>query len=148
MSQDTDLLKQELWESLQDKGARDAFAASHLSNNIGAQIFSMREARGWSQEKLADEVGMAQPRISLLEGGYERYSLTTLKRIASTFDVAVVVRFVPFSELVDWVGDLSEERLAPVEFANDNLAIDEEEPAYEAAVAEPSLEFRTPCSPT
>lgn len=141
MSDDTNLLKRELWESLHEKRDRDAFVASHLSGNIGAQIFSMREARGWSQGKLAEEVGMAQPRISVLEGGYDSYSLTTLKRLASAFDVAVVVRFVPFSELVDWVGDLSEERLAPAEFANDNLAIDavEEEVGYEAAVPEPSL---------
>lgn len=121
MSHDTDLVKQEIWESLQDKGNRDAFVESHLSTNIGSQIFSMREARDWSQEKLATEVGMAQPRISVLEGGYDNYSLRTLKRIASAFDVAVVVRFVPFSELVTWVAELSEERLAPVEFANDNL---------------------------
>jgi transcriptional regulator with XRE-family HTH domain len=95
----------------------------------------MREGRGWSQGKLAEEVGMAQPRISLLEGGYEKYSLTTLKRIASTFDVAVVVRFVPFSELVDWVANLSEGRLAPVEFANDNLLEEDDEADGDMAAA-------------
>ena len=126
MSEDTNSVKREIWESLGDKPSRDAFVAAHLSNNIGAQIFSMREAHGWSQGKLAEEVGMAQPRISVLEGGYDSYSLTTLKRLASAFDVAVVVRFVPFSELVEWVGDLSEERLTPVEFANDNLSFDDD----------------------
>jgi transcriptional regulator with XRE-family HTH domain len=121
VSNDIDLIKQEIWESLTDKVRRDAFVASHLSDNIGSQIFSLREARGWSQEKLAAETGMAQPRISILEAGCD-CSIRTLKRFASVYDVALVVRFVPFSELVDWIAGLSEERLAPVDFANDNLS--------------------------
>lgn len=119
--QDTNSAKREIWESLDEKNSRDAFVAAHLSNTIGAQIFSMRESRGWSQGDLAEKVDMAQPRISVLEGGYDSYSLKTLRRLASAFDVAVVVRFVPFSELVDWVADTSGEQLAPVAFDNDNL---------------------------
>lgn len=143
MSNDTDLIKREIWASLADKVRRDAFVASHLSDNIGSQIFALREARGWSQEKLATEVGMAQPRISVLEGGSD-CSLRTLKRIASSFDVAVIVRFVRFGELVDWVTHLSEDRLAPVDFANDDLSEehrgDEEGSAAAAyALVEPSL---------
>jgi transcriptional regulator with XRE-family HTH domain len=144
VSHDTNIVKKEIWESLNAKEARDAFVAAHLSDTIGSQIFSLRENRGWSQEQLASEVGMAQPRISVLEGGTD-CSLRTLKRVASAFDVAVVVRFVPFSELVDWVGDLSEERLAPVAFANDNLSVDDDidrdgSAAYEPAeAAESSL---------
>ena len=134
MSSDTNLIKQEIWGSLADKVRRDAFVASHLSDNIGSQIFALREARGWSQEKLAAEVGMAQPRISVLEGGSD-CSLRTLKRIASAFDVAIIVRFVPFSELVAWITELSEDRLAPVDFANDNLPKEE---AGTDVAAEPS----------
>jgi transcriptional regulator with XRE-family HTH domain len=122
VSEDTKLVEQELWRNFHNKEYRDAFVSSQLSTNIGSQIFAMREARDWSQEKLATEVGMAQPRISVLEGGYDSYSLRTLKRIASAFDVAVVVRFVPFRELVGWVADPSEERLAPVGFENDNIS--------------------------
>jgi transcriptional regulator with XRE-family HTH domain len=97
----------------------------------------MREARGWSQGQLAEKVGMAQPRISVLEGGYESYSMTTLKRFASAFDVAVVIRFIPFSELVNWAVSASEEQLAPVPFANDNLTeeMPDEEEARPAAAA-------------
>ena len=120
MSNDTDLIRQEIWASLADKTRREAFVASHLSNNTGSQIFALREARGWSQDKFAAEVGMAQPRISVLEAGCD-CSLRTLKRIAATYDVALIVRFVPFSELVDWIAGLSEDQLAPVDFANDQL---------------------------
>ena len=120
MSNDIDLIRQEIWASLADKTRREAFVASHLSNNTGSQIFALREARGWSQERFAAEVGMAQPRISVLEAGCD-CSLRTLKRIAASYDVALIVRFVPFSELVDWIAGLSEDQLAPLDFANDQL---------------------------
>lgn len=34
---------------------------------------------------------------------YGKHSLTTLKKIAATCDVALVVWFIPFSRLLDWV---------------------------------------------
>jgi transcriptional regulator with XRE-family HTH domain len=124
VSSDTDLIREEIWESLSlSKGNREAFVSAHLSSNIGAQIFALRESRGWNQGQLAAEVGMAQPRISVLEGGYDNYSLRTLKRFASAFDVAVVVRFVSFSELVNWVTSLAPTQLAPVGFANDSPTV-------------------------
>jgi len=47
---------------------------------------------------------MPQNAISRLESpDYGKATLTTLKRIASAFDVGLVVRFVPFTEFVDWV---------------------------------------------
>jgi transcriptional regulator with XRE-family HTH domain len=72
----------------------------------------MRDNEPWSQQELAEKVGMTQNRISLLENPYKaKPTLTTLKRIAAAFDVALVVRFVPFSELVKWVtGTPYEER--------------------------------------
>jgi hypothetical protein len=47
---------------------------------------------------------MTQHAISRLESqGYGKPTLTTLKRLAAAMDVGLIVRFVPFSELVDWV---------------------------------------------
>jgi transcriptional regulator with XRE-family HTH domain len=61
----------------------------------------MREDRGWSQSYLAAESGMAQPRICVLEDpSYDKMNISTLKRIAAAFDVALIVRFVPYSELL------------------------------------------------
>ena len=49
-------------------------------------------------------MGMTQNAISRLESSsYGKSTITTLKRLASAYDVALVVRFVPFSQLVDWV---------------------------------------------
>jgi transcriptional regulator with XRE-family HTH domain len=47
---------------------------------------------------------MNQNSVSRLENPeYGKPTLTTLKRLAAAFDVALVVRFVPFSKLVNWV---------------------------------------------
>jgi len=64
----------------------------------------MREREKWSQEELAKRVGMNQNAISRLENPfYGKPTITTLKRLATAFDVALIVRFAPFGELVDWV---------------------------------------------
>jgi len=86
------------------KATRHRFVESHLAKNIAHQIRAIRDKLGWSQEKLATESGMNQNAISRLESAdYGRYTLSTLKRLAEAMDVALIVRFVPFSELVDWV---------------------------------------------
>jgi len=65
------------------------------------------------QADLAQKTGMLQPRISAMESpGGAKFTLETLRRVASAFDVALVVRFAPFSELLRW-----SERFEPDEFA-------------------------------
>jgi transcriptional regulator with XRE-family HTH domain len=77
---------------------------SHLNKGIAHQIRATRDRLEWSQERLAKEVDMSQNAISRLESpDYGKQTITTLKRLAAAFDVGIVVRFVPFSEMVDWV---------------------------------------------
>jgi transcriptional regulator with XRE-family HTH domain len=98
--------------SLRAKSDRDAFVAAHLRNGLAFQIRALREARGWTQKELGDRVGMAQTTISQLENpDYGRFTTSTLLRLAAAFDVAYIGRFVPFSELVRWVNNLSSEDL-------------------------------------
>jgi transcriptional regulator with XRE-family HTH domain len=60
----------------------------------------MREERGWTQRELGDIAGVRQNWISQIESpDYEGFSLRTLKKLAFAFDVALIVRFVPFSLL-------------------------------------------------
>jgi len=64
----------------------------------------MRDHKQWSQGQLAEKVGMNQNAISRLENpNYGKATITTLKRIAAAFDVALVIRFVAFGQMVDWV---------------------------------------------
>jgi len=64
----------------------------------------MRERLGWTQSVLAEKLDTNQNAVYRLESpDYGKATLTTLKKVAAAMDVALVVRFVPFSELVDWV---------------------------------------------
>jgi transcriptional regulator with XRE-family HTH domain len=122
MSTSTNTTAKQIWKKLSDKEYRDSFSGSHISNTVASQIFALREARGWTQKELAQRAGMSQSRISALEDpNYENYEVGTLKRIASAFDVAVTVRFVPFSELTTWTAELSTEKIVVADFTRDHL---------------------------
>jgi transcriptional regulator with XRE-family HTH domain len=123
----TNLISRDALIGRLSRGGRDArtrFVESHLGKTLAFQIRSMRDAKNWSQGALAEKVGMNQNAISRLESPtYGRATLTTLKRIATAFDVALVVRFVPFSQMVSWVtgtshldGGLSQESLRVASF--------------------------------
>jgi transcriptional regulator with XRE-family HTH domain len=109
-----------LARKFQDKAYRDGFVGAQLSDGIAAQIALLRERVGMSQAQLAEAAGMKQSRISVLENpSYEGVNTTTLKRIAAAFDVALIVRFVPFSELLNWAVNFDEDQLAPSSYSRD-----------------------------
>lgn len=94
--------KSSLAAQLSDKQYRDAFVASQIRIGLPMQCRALRESREWTQPRLAEAAGMSQPRISEIERpGERKLNLETLLRLASAFDVALQVRFVPFSQLVD-----------------------------------------------
>ena len=102
----------ELLEKLTDKTYRDAFIAEEIEVGIPMQIREMRECRGWKQGELAEKIGTKQPRIPVMEKpGYGNFSLNTLKKLASVFDVALIVSFVPYSEMIDFSESLGLRRL-------------------------------------
>jgi transcriptional regulator with XRE-family HTH domain len=111
-----------LWKMMQSKVRRDAYVAAHISNTVASQILMLREAKGWTQTQLAEKSGMRQSRISTLEDpNYENFEAATLRRLASAFDVALTIRFIPFSELTGWTATLSSDKLTPPDFAHDSL---------------------------
>lgn len=111
-----------LWRKFRSKAFRESFVASHISSNIANQIATMREDRGWTQEELAAKAGMRQSRISALEDpSLGSVTLTTLKRIAKAFDVAVVVRFVRYSDVAAWAAEPSPEKISVPSFDEDRL---------------------------
>lgn len=99
------------------KDRRDLFVAGQIKTGIPFQIRALRDKKEWTQAQLGEALRMTQTNVSRLESpGYGRLNITTLQRIASTFDVALIVRFVPFSELVRWTDNLSPEVIAPPSF--------------------------------
>jgi transcriptional regulator with XRE-family HTH domain len=115
------MMMNKIWKKmLRSKEYRDAYVAAHLSNTVAAQIFLLREREDWTQKQLADATGMRQSRISALEDpNYENFEVGTLRRLASAFDVALSIRFVPFSDVLVWAEYPSSDNLAPVPFKDD-----------------------------
>lgn len=109
-----------MWIKFRNKAFRDAFSNAQLATGMAAQIQTMREDRNLTQAELAEASGMAQSRISLLEDpSYDRMSIGTLKRIASAFDVALTVKFVPYSEILRDAVTPSEYKYTVQPFAQD-----------------------------
>ena len=102
MPNDTDTIRDQIIRSLGDREYREALVQESINQGIAFQLRANRAARHWTQTDLARRTGKAQPEISRLEDpDYEGYTLKTLSKIASAFDVALSVRFIPYSELVD-----------------------------------------------
>jgi transcriptional regulator with XRE-family HTH domain len=83
--------------------ARAQFVDSQVNKGIALQIRALRDRQGISQIELAEKTGMNQNAISRLESPRRgRPTISTLKRLAEALDVALVVRFVPFSQYAKW----------------------------------------------
>ncbi len=59
-----------------------------LGEAVGAELTRLRIARGWSQQKLADELGYTERYIGQLERGTKSPTLRTLADIAGVFSTA------------------------------------------------------------
>ena len=109
-------------DSFLDWDARHDYNESNIRQLVPLQIRLMREERGWSQTELGEQAGgIKQGPISNLESpSSANVTLKTLQRLARAFDVALVVRFVSFGELVDWVTSLGDKQLSPPGFTVDD----------------------------
>jgi transcriptional regulator with XRE-family HTH domain len=73
-----------------------------------------------SQPALAAESGMKQSRISAMEQpGRTNFNLETLVRMAATFKVGLVVKFVPFSEMLRWENGFNQDEFNPPTIEDD-----------------------------
>ena len=116
--------REQIVASLGDKQYRDLFVEEHITTGLAFQIRAMREGRGWTQGELARRSAQNQSTISSFENpSYGRYTLQTLKRLAAAFDVALTVRFVPFSTLVDRQVHLTPEDLNVPDFDHDTRLV-------------------------
>jgi transcriptional regulator with XRE-family HTH domain len=56
---------------------------------VGRQVKMLREAKGWSQTKLAVEASMSVSGISMIENGHRNLSTVTLAKLAEALGVEV-----------------------------------------------------------
>src|SRR5256885_8922987 len=106
--------KRTIWQRMaKDRRYREEFAAAMLKRMIPYQTRAIRKKRGWSQMQLAEAAQLTQGAISRAEDpGYGNLTLTTIARIAAGYDLAAIVKLVPFSELVRFSENMSEQNFA------------------------------------
>ena len=106
-------------KAMKDKEYRDYFVEEHIRTGVPFQIRALREKAGWKQKELGNRANMKQERISVLEDpDYSKFTISTLLKLASAFDVGLTVRFVPFSKVLMEEINLSE-TLAPATYNED-----------------------------
>ena len=120
------------------KKFRDAYVYEHVRNGIPFQTRALRTSpeRDWTQAELGAAAKKPRNVITRLENpNYGKLTLKTLFEIASAFDVALLIKFVPFSRLLREYEDVSSEAL------NAKSITDEEEVgALERWAAEEEVE--------
>lgn len=63
--------------------------SASIMDILGARIAELRKAQGWSQAKLADEIGASREIIGRYERGDAGASIEMAKRIADAFGVSL-----------------------------------------------------------
>ena len=106
------------------KKYRDAFIASQFKRLIPFQITVIRKKAKLSQEKLAEVSKLTQGVISRAENpDYGNLTVNTILRIAAGFNMGFKGEFVPLSELVTWVENLSEQSVQWKPFEGEEIIL-------------------------
>lgn len=58
-----------------------------IQQRLGSNIRRLRQAKGWSQEAYADEVGIHRTYVSDIERGARNPTLTIIEKLAKPFGV-------------------------------------------------------------
>jgi transcriptional regulator with XRE-family HTH domain len=106
---------------ISNKKFRDAYVHEHIKTGVPFQLRALRTARGWTQAELGERVGKKQHGISRLENPNlgDELSIRSLLEMASAFDVALLIKFVPFSRLLKEYEDVSPQGLAAASIAEE-----------------------------
>ena len=92
-------LTNKLSEEFSDMEYAHSYMEAHSVTRISAQIYALRKQRGWSQEELSIESGIAQERISKIESAdFDSLTIKTLRKFAHAFDINLKITFQTFSE--------------------------------------------------
>ena len=95
-----------------DKEYAHSYMEGHVVSRLAAQIHALRKQRGWSQDQLAIQTGIAQERISKIESAdFDSLTMKTLEKFSRAFDVNLHIAFEPFSRGILDVANLSREQL-------------------------------------
>ena len=127
------------------KKYRAAYVRAKAHANIPSQIRALRLRRGITQEDLAREAEMKQPRISAMERpGETQFNLETLIRLATAFKVGLIVRFASYSEMLRWENEFTQDSFDVIDLEKDTAFLQgpEEVASPVLNLAEPPERYR------
>lgn len=105
-------LAKTLASEFEDKVYAHAYMEDFSVSRLAGQIHALRKNRNWTQAELAEKSGMTQARVSKYESGdFESVTLSTLNKFSKAFDVHAQLCFVPFSDAILDVVNLSPKKL-------------------------------------
>lgn len=127
---------------LKDKKTRAAYIMAKLAVLVPSQIRALRLRSSMPrQQDLADEAVMQQSRISMFETpGAANVTLETLAWLAAIFKVGVIVKFVPFSEMLRWENSFSQEDFTVTKVDEDRDFLDPSPATIASEVTAPRIE--------
>jgi len=106
-----------LIEDLKNKDFRRSYLASMIATTRAYQIDALRRKHKLTQSRLGIRANKPQNVISRLENpDYQNCNVKTLLDIAASFDVALILKFVPFSRFLEEFSDVSQMALDAVTF--------------------------------
>ena len=118
-------LKEKLIAKLHRKTYRSAYIEAQVRTGIAYQVRALREQRNWTQEELGKRLGKGQNAVSRLEDpDYGRLNVSSLTELASAFDVALLIKFVPFTKFFIETADKSPEGLGVSSFDSESPALE------------------------
>lgn len=102
------------------KDFRAAYIRAKLEVLIPSQLRALRLRQTKTQPELAQMADMKQSRISAMETpGRVNFNLDTLVRMAATFNVGLMVKLIPFSEMLAWENEYSQDAFDVTKLADD-----------------------------
>jgi transcriptional regulator with XRE-family HTH domain len=115
---------------------RENYVRSKVSTNVASQLRAIRRRQELTQGDLAEISDMKQSRISALERPGTRWNVETLVRLVAALRVGLVVKVVPFSEMLRWENEFSQDVFDVVAIEND-VEFRAEEARAEVASTDP-----------
>lgn len=103
-----------------DRNFRADYIRAKLDVLIPSQLRALRMRENKTQPELAQMADMKQSRISAMETpGLVNFNRETLVRMAATHSVGMVIKFVPFSEMLEWENSYSQDAFSVTQLADD-----------------------------
>lgn len=114
----------QIYKLRRDKRSRLSYIKAKLSVLVPSQIRALRLKSDMPRQadlaKEAKELGLYQSRISMMETpGEANITLETLAKVAAIFKVGLVVKFVPFSEMLRWENSFAQDTFNVTKVDND-----------------------------